>query len=107
MTSLETVIPVDVERGVFDSAKIDLLNTAFEKAWIYVEFDPLLGVPEAWERQAELAHCLMALLKLGETNPTSLANSAIRLLHKNQDMGHAEKFSTAGHSVIACATTRS
>ena len=33
-------------------------------------------------RQSELARCLMALLKLGETNPTSLANSAIRALHQ-------------------------
>ena len=86
MTSLETAIPLDVERSVFDSAETDLLNTAFDKAWIYVEFDPMLGVLEAWERQAELARCLMTLLKVGETNPISLANSAIRLLHRNQDM---------------------
>ena len=74
------------ERNHERSAETDLLNTAFKKAWIYVEFDPMLGVLETSERQAELARCLMALLKLGETNPTSLANSAIRLLHKNQNM---------------------
>ena len=62
MTSLETAIPLEVERGVFSSAETDLLSTAFEKAWVYVELDPILGVLEAWERQAELARCLMALL---------------------------------------------
>lgn len=90
MTSLETAIPLDVEGSIFSSAEMDLLSTAFEKAWIYVEFDPMLGVLEAWERQAELARCLTALLKLGEANPTSLANSAIRLLHESQN-GEVQK----------------
>ena len=53
---------------------------AFEKAWAFVEFDPMLGVLR--NRRAELARCLMALLKRGETNPTWLANSAIRMLHQ-------------------------
>ncbi len=39
---------------------------------------------EAFERQAELARCLMAVLKLGDSNPTSIANSAIALLRKSQ-----------------------
>ena len=93
MTSLETAIRLDVERSIFDSPETDLLSTAFEKAWAYVEFDPILGILEASERQAELARCLMTLLKFGETNPISLANSAIRLLHRNQDM--ARKMSPA------------
>jgi hypothetical protein len=50
----------------------------------FVEFDPMLGTLEASKRQSELARCLMALLKLGEMNPTSLANSGIAMLRKNQ-----------------------
>jgi hypothetical protein len=38
---------------------------------------------QACERQSELARCLMAILKLGDCNPTSIANSAIALMRKN------------------------
>jgi hypothetical protein len=82
MTSLESAIPLDLDRGFFDSAETDVLSIAFEKAWAFVEFDPMLGVLEVANRRAELARFLMAQLKLGETNPTWLANSAIRLLHQ-------------------------
>jgi len=81
---LDAVTPLELERSVFDSDEARILSIAFEKAWAYVQFDPKLGVLEAWERQSELARCLMALLKLGETRPTSLANSAIRVLHQRQ-----------------------
>jgi hypothetical protein len=84
MTSVETATPLDLDRGFFDSAETEILSAAFEKAWAFVEFDPMLGVLEASKRQSELARCLMALLKLGETKPTSLANSAIRVLHQHQ-----------------------
>jgi hypothetical protein len=89
--TVETATPLDLDRGFFISAETETLGTAFEKAWAFVEFDPMLGVLEASERQSELARCLMALLKLGETNPTSLANSAIRLLHQRQSKGRSEK----------------
>jgi hypothetical protein len=85
MISLENTTPYDLEQSVFDTIETNLLGAAFEKAWAYVEFDPMLGALDAWERQSELARCLMAILKRGETNPTSLANSAIRLLRKSQD----------------------
>jgi len=39
---------------------------------------------EVGERQSELARCLMAILKLGDCNPTSIANSAIALMRKNR-----------------------
>jgi hypothetical protein len=87
MTTLESAIPLDLDRGAFDSAETDILSIAFEKAWAFVEFDPMLGILEAADRRGELARCLMALEKLGETNPTSLANAAIRMLHQR----HAQK----------------
>jgi len=88
---LDTVTSLELERSVFDSEETRILSAAFEKAWAYVQFDPRLGVLEACERQAELARCLMALLKLGNNNPVSLANSGIALLHKNQRSGSREK----------------
>lgn len=74
MTSLE------LERDVFDSAETRILSAAFTKAWAYVQFDPALEELDASDRQSELARALMAILKLGDSNPTSLANSAIALL---------------------------
>jgi hypothetical protein len=80
----EAVSSLELERSIFDSAETEILSRAFAKAWTYVEFDPTLGMLEVWERQAELARCLMAILKLGDNNPTSIANSAIALLRKGQ-----------------------
>ena len=80
----DAVTPLELERSVFDSAETHILSSAFEKAWAYVEFDPTLGILDAAERQSELARCLMAILKFGETDPTSLANSAIKLLRRSQ-----------------------
>ena len=84
MTALKSTIPLDLNHGYFDSVEIDVLSIAFEKAWAFVEFDPMLGQVELPKRQSELARCLMRQLKLGETNPTSLANTAIRMLRKNR-----------------------
>ncbi len=84
MTTLESAITLDLDGGVFDPVETEILSRAFQKAWAFVEFDPFLGVLEAPKRQSELAHCLMALLKRGETDPTVLANSAIRTLHQRQ-----------------------
>jgi hypothetical protein len=84
MTFLDAVTPLELERSVFDSDETQLLSAAFEKAWAYVQFDPMLDFLEAWERQSELARCLMALIKLGDSNPVSLANSGIALLRKSQ-----------------------
>jgi hypothetical protein len=84
MTTIETATSLDLGRDFFDSAETEILSTAFEKAWAFVEFDPMLGVLGASKRQSELARRLMALLKLGETRPTSLANSAIQVLHQRQ-----------------------
>jgi hypothetical protein len=82
VTFVETVSPLELERSVFDAGETQILSAAFEKAWTYVQFDPMLGVLGMSERQSELARCLMALLKLGELSPVSLANSAIALLRK-------------------------
>lgn len=87
MASLETVTPLELERSVFDSDETRILSVAFQKAWAYVEFDPTMEVLETWERQSELARCLMALLKLGNNDPVSLANSGIALLRKSQGSG--------------------
>ena len=87
MTALKSTIPLDLNHGYFDSVEIDILSIAFEKAWAFVEFDAMLGQVEPPKRQSELARCLMRQLKLGETNPTSLANAAIRMLHQR----HAQK----------------
>jgi hypothetical protein len=84
MTTLESAIPLDLDRGIFDPVETEILSRAFEKAWAFVEFDPILEVLDSSKRQSELARCLMALLKLGETDPTLLANSAIRVLHQRQ-----------------------
>jgi hypothetical protein len=79
----EAVSPLELERSVFDSAETEILSAAFEKAWAYVEFDPTLGALDAGERRSQLARCLMAVLKLGDRNPISIANSGIALLRKN------------------------
>jgi hypothetical protein len=50
MTILESTIPLDLDRGFFDSAETDILSIAFEKAWAFVEFDPMLGVLEVANR---------------------------------------------------------
>src|SRR5215472_12177042 len=84
VTAAEAVSSLELERSVFDSSETEILSAAFAKAWAYVEFDPALGMLEADERQSELARCLMAILKLGDCNPTSIANSAIALMRKNQ-----------------------
>jgi hypothetical protein len=83
MNSSETVISFKLEQSVFNSDETEILATAFEKAWAFVEFDPKLEALEELKRRSELARCLMMLLKLGETKPTSLANSAIGVLREN------------------------
>jgi hypothetical protein len=80
----EAVSSLELERSVFDSSETEILSAAFAKAWAYVEFDPTLGMLETNERQSELARCLMAILKLGDCNPTSIANSAIALMRRHQ-----------------------
>ena len=84
VATAEAVSLLELERSVFDSSETEILSVAFAKAWGYVEFDPTLGMLDACERQSELARCLMAILKLGDSNPTSIANSAIALMRKNQ-----------------------
>lgn len=83
MTPMEAVTPLELERSVFDSAETHLLSIAFDKAWSYVEFDPALGILDAEERRSELARALMTILKFGETDATSLANSSIALVRKS------------------------
>ena len=83
-TVMTITTPLNLGQGVFDSAETETLSTAFEKAWAFVEFDPMLALWNASERQAQLARCLMALLKQGETDPTPLANSAIKMLRRNR-----------------------
>lgn len=80
----EAVSSLELERSVFDSSETEILSAAFARAWAYVEFDSTLGMLDACERQSELARCLMTILKLGDNNPTSIANSAIALMRKNQ-----------------------
>jgi hypothetical protein len=78
---MESVVTsLELERDVFDSADTRILSAAFAKAWTYVQFDPALAALEQSERQSELARALMTILKFGETDPTSLANSGIALL---------------------------
>jgi len=84
VAAVEAVSSLELERSIFDSSETEVLSAAFTKAWAYVEFDPTLGMLDACERQSELARCLMATLKLGDSNPTSIANSAIALMRKNQ-----------------------
>ena len=83
VAAAEAVSSLELERSVFDSCEIEILSAAFAKAWAYVELDPSLGMLDAGARQSELARCLMAILKLGDSNPTSIANSAIALMRKN------------------------
>src|SRR5689334_22885544 len=84
IVTAEAVSSLELERSIFDSSETEILSAAFGKAWAYVEFDPSLGMLQACERQSELARCLMAVLKLGDCNPTSIANSAIALMRRNQ-----------------------
>ena len=84
MTSLEAVTPIDLGRSVYDSNDTRILSAAFERAWVFVESDPALEALEAPKRRSELARCLMALIKLGETDPTSLANAGIAMLRSKQ-----------------------
>jgi len=80
MTSYETVKTLDLDRSVFDSNDIRTLSAAFERARTFIESDPDLEVLEISKRQSELARCLTTLEKLGEINPTSLANAGIAML---------------------------
>jgi hypothetical protein len=91
VTFVEPVTPLELERSVFDSAETQILSAAFAKAWAYVEFDPMLGILDVEERQSELARALMAILKVGETNPTTLANSSIALLRRGRDESTATR----------------
>jgi hypothetical protein len=84
MTSSKTTTPFNLGQYFFDSAETEVLSTAFVKAWAFVEFDPMLGDLNAAQRQSKLARCLMALLKQSETDPTSLGNSAIKMLRRNR-----------------------
>jgi hypothetical protein len=81
---MTSTTPLNLGQGVFDSAETETLSTAFVKAWAFVEFDPMLALWDAPERQAQLARCLMALLKRGETDPKPPANSAIKMLRRNR-----------------------
>jgi hypothetical protein len=90
----EAVSSLELERSIFDSSETEILSTAFAKAWAYVEFDPTLGMLETSERQSELARCLMAILKLGDCNPTSIANSAIALMRRNQSRTFSTRMAT-------------
>ncbi len=78
------VSSVELERHVFDSAEARVLSTAFAKAWTYVETDPALAGLDASEWQSELARAMMTILKFGETDSTSLANSSIAVLRMNR-----------------------
>lgn len=91
MTSPEAVTSLELSRSYFDSTETEILSTAFERAWSFVEFDPLLTL-NASERQAALARCLMAVLKYGNNrNPLSLANTGISLLRKSQESAMPSK----------------
>jgi hypothetical protein len=46
MNSSETVISFKLEQSVFNSDETEILATAFEKAWAFVEFDPKLEALE-------------------------------------------------------------
>jgi hypothetical protein len=82
---MESVVTsLELERDVFDSAETRILSAAFAKAWTHVQADPALGGLAGPERQSELARALMTILKFGETNPTSLANSGIAVLRMSQ-----------------------
>jgi hypothetical protein len=83
---MTTTTPLDLSLGFFDSAETEILSVAFAKAWAFVEFDPMLGVSEPSKR-SQLARCLMTLFKLGETDPTSLANSVIKTLRSDRQSG--------------------
>jgi hypothetical protein len=85
-----TTPPLNLGRDLFESAETEILSMAFEKAWAFVEFDLMLGVLDAPERQSRLARCLMALLKQGETDSISLANSAIKALRRNRQSVRSE-----------------
>jgi hypothetical protein len=84
---MTTTTPLDLSQGFFDSAETKILSLAFEKAWAFVEFDPMLGGLEASVKRSQLARCLMTLLKGGETDSASLANSAIKMLRRNRQNG--------------------
>jgi hypothetical protein len=81
---MTTTTPLDLSQGFFDSAETETLSMAFEKAWAFVEFDPMLDGLEASAKRSQLARCLMTLFKLGENDTTSLANSAIKMLRRNR-----------------------
>jgi hypothetical protein len=50
MTAPESTIPPDLNHDYFDSVEIGVLSIAFEKAWAFVEFDPMLGQVELTKR---------------------------------------------------------
>jgi hypothetical protein len=101
----EAISSLELERSIFDSSETEILSAAFIKAWAYVEFDPTLDMLQICERQSELARCLMAILKLGDCNPTSIANSAIALMRKNLSRTLESRI-TRGSSNRRCAIAR-
>jgi hypothetical protein len=48
VTFLDAATPLELERSVFDSDETRILSSAFEKAWAYVQFDPMRA---AWKRR--------------------------------------------------------
>jgi len=99
---MTTTTPLNLGRDFFDSAETEILSMAFEKAWAFVEFDLMLGVLDASERLSRLARCLMALLKQGETDSTSLANSAIKTLRRNRQ-SEKQRVQTSSAKVLGAS----
>jgi hypothetical protein len=98
--------PLNLGRDFFDSAETEILSMAFEKAWAFVEFDLMLGVLDASERQSRLARCLMTLLKQGETDSISLANSAIKALRRNRQSEVRKNWAQTAPAIDASRTVR-
>jgi hypothetical protein len=74
-----TTTPLDLGRDFFDSAETEIFKHGIRES---------LGIRrirlDAWSgRQSQLVGCLMTLLKLGETDPRSLADSPIKTLRRS------------------------
>jgi hypothetical protein len=71
--TFKSTMPLDSGGNFFDSMETDILSTAFEKAWAFVELDPMLGVLGASERQSQLARCPLR----GSVRPGPRARDAL------------------------------
>ena len=68
----------------FAPEEIQVLSTAFERAWSFIEKSGDLGTDPPDYCRSNLAIHIMAVAQMGEKDPFRLANNAIRRYREQQ-----------------------